>query len=73
MTSARRASRACGGFGDTLFAWGVKLAEPLFGYVDCPTADTASLPPKLCMEPCELEEVIETRDPCDPSLRTAPS
>jgi hypothetical protein len=76
VTSARRASRARGGFGDTLSAWGVKLTEPLYGYEDCPVAAATSVPPKLCVQSCELQEVIDIRDPCDPSapdFRTAPS
>ena len=74
VTSARRASRARGGFGDTLSAWGVKLAEPLYGYENCPAAAAESLQPTPCMEPCELEEVIEIRDPFDdPYLKTSPS
>jgi hypothetical protein len=74
VTSARRASRARGGFGDTLSAWGVKLAEPLYGYENCPAAAAEPLQPTPCMEPCELEEVIEIRDPFDdPYLKTSPS
>jgi hypothetical protein len=74
VTSARRASRARGGFGDTLSAWGVKLAEPSYGYENCPAAAAEPLPPTPCMEPCELEEVIEIRDPFDdPCLKTSPS
>jgi hypothetical protein len=75
VTSARHASRARGGFGDTLSGWAAKLAHPAARLQDGPSASTVSCPPRdegSAMTPT-LDAAHEAQALLEPCLRSEPS